>query len=127
MIDTAAGVLGELGVAPGRIHVERFTPAPGAGRPGWWCRKRRRLRPGRLIYDGKTNTVPWPRASACWRRRCGGAGSALGVPRGACCSSCRARLTEGSVTLAENFSLEKWELEAGYVLTCQAAPHHRTG
>jgi ring-1,2-phenylacetyl-CoA epoxidase subunit PaaE len=123
MIDTAAGVLGELGVAPERIHVERFTPAPGA-------RARRAIVPevaapfatATVIYDGKTNTVPVaegePVLEAALR-------AGLDLPwacRGGMCSSCRARLTEGSVTLAENFSLEPWELEAGYVLACQAHP-----
>ncbi len=38
------------------------------------------------------------------------------------CCTCRARLTERSVEMATNYSLEKWETDAGYVLTCQARP-----
>jgi ring-1,2-phenylacetyl-CoA epoxidase subunit PaaE len=38
------------------------------------------------------------------------------------CCTCRARLLEGSVAMAANYSLEPWETEAGYVLTCQARP-----
>ena len=31
-------------------------------------------------------------------------------------------LTDGAATMAQNFALEPWETEAGYVLTCQAHP-----
>jgi ring-1,2-phenylacetyl-CoA epoxidase subunit PaaE len=42
--------------------------------------------------------------------------------RGGMCCTCRAKVTEGSVHMDTNYSLEPWELEAGYVLTCQAHP-----
>ena len=38
------------------------------------------------------------------------------------CSTCRAKLTEGSAEFALNYALVPWELEAGFVLTCQAHP-----
>jgi ring-1,2-phenylacetyl-CoA epoxidase subunit PaaE len=38
------------------------------------------------------------------------------------CSTCRARLREGEVVMAQNYALEEWETEAGYVLTCQSHP-----
>ncbi len=42
--------------------------------------------------------------------------------RAGMCCTCRARLIEGRVTMAANYSLEKWETDAGYVLTCQSRP-----
>jgi ring-1,2-phenylacetyl-CoA epoxidase subunit PaaE len=42
--------------------------------------------------------------------------------RGGVCSTCRARLVEGEVTMANNWALEPEELAAGYVLTCQSSP-----
>ena len=36
------------------------------------------------------------------------------------CCTCRAKVVEGVVEMAVNYSLEPWELEAGFVLTCQA-------
>jgi len=42
--------------------------------------------------------------------------------RGGMCCTCRAKLIEGSVTMDQNFSLEPWELDAGFVLTCQSRP-----
>ena len=42
--------------------------------------------------------------------------------RGGMCCTCRAKLTEGEVRMDLNYSLEKWETEAGFVLTCQSHP-----
>jgi ring-1,2-phenylacetyl-CoA epoxidase subunit PaaE len=42
--------------------------------------------------------------------------------RAGVCSTCRARVTRGSVTMRTNYALEPWEVEAGYVLCCQALP-----
>jgi len=42
--------------------------------------------------------------------------------RGGMCCTCRARLVEGRVEMAVHYSLEPWELQAGYVLTCQSRP-----
>lgn len=42
--------------------------------------------------------------------------------KGGVCSTCRARIVEGEVTMAHNYALEPDELEAGYVLTCQSSP-----
>ncbi len=42
--------------------------------------------------------------------------------RGGMCSTCRARVMEGSVEMLVNYSLEPWETMAGFVLTCQAVP-----
>jgi ring-1,2-phenylacetyl-CoA epoxidase subunit PaaE len=38
------------------------------------------------------------------------------------CGTCRAKLIEGQVRMDRNFALEKSEVAAGYVLTCQAHP-----
>jgi len=42
--------------------------------------------------------------------------------RAGVCSTCRAKVVRGSVTMAHNVALEDWELEAGYVLCCQLRP-----
>jgi ring-1,2-phenylacetyl-CoA epoxidase subunit PaaE len=39
---------------------------------------------------------------------------------GGMCSTCRARVIEGAVTMTVNYSLEDWEMKRGFVLTCQA-------
>ena len=42
--------------------------------------------------------------------------------KGGMCSTCRAKIVEGETRMDVNYSLEPWELEAGFVLTCQAHP-----
>lgn len=42
--------------------------------------------------------------------------------KGGMCCTCRAKLVEGEVDMDRNFSLEPWEIAAGFVLTCQARP-----
>ncbi len=41
---------------------------------------------------------------------------------GGVCGTCRARVTGGEFEMEENFALEKDEVDAGYVLTCQTRP-----
>ena len=38
------------------------------------------------------------------------------------CSTCRAKLVEGKVEMEANFALEDYEVERGYILTCQSHP-----
>jgi ring-1,2-phenylacetyl-CoA epoxidase subunit PaaE len=38
------------------------------------------------------------------------------------CATCRAKLLQGQVRMDRNFALEKADLEAGFILTCQAHP-----
>ena len=40
--------------------------------------------------------------------------------KGGVCGTCRARVTDGEVTMRRNYALEAKEVEAGYVLTCQS-------
>ncbi|MFC3481304.1 phenylacetic acid degradation protein [Kocuria sp. WRN011] len=41
---------------------------------------------------------------------------------GGVCGTCRAKVTGGEFEMEENFALEKDEVDAGYVLTCQTRP-----
>ncbi|MDP2819055.1 MAG: 2Fe-2S iron-sulfur cluster-binding protein [Polaromonas sp.] len=42
--------------------------------------------------------------------------------RGGVCCTCRAKVTEGQVAMEKNYTLEDWEVEKGFVLSCQARP-----
>lgn len=41
---------------------------------------------------------------------------------GGVCGTCRAKVTRGSVEMAENYALEKDDVDNGFVLTCQSRP-----
>jgi ring-1,2-phenylacetyl-CoA epoxidase subunit PaaE len=42
--------------------------------------------------------------------------------KGGVCCTCRAKVMEGKVEMSKNFTLEPWEMEQGFVLSCQARP-----
>lgn len=42
--------------------------------------------------------------------------------KGGVCCTCKAKLTKGEVVMDVNYTLEPDEIEAGYILTCQAHP-----
>lgn len=74
--------------------------------------------------DGTTSTVVSPRSAresvlaAALRTR-------PDVPfacAGGVCGTCRAKVVAGEFTMDENYALEREELAAGYVLTCQTHP-----
>jgi ring-1,2-phenylacetyl-CoA epoxidase subunit PaaE len=124
MIANAEAALAAFGVAPDRVHVERFASAL-AGRPRGPAPPPPQAAPfavARVVIDGTHSEVPVAEdemlLDAALR-------AGLDLPfacKGGMCSTCRARLTDGAVTMAVNYSLEPWEIEAGFVLSCQARP-----
>jgi ring-1,2-phenylacetyl-CoA epoxidase subunit PaaE len=42
--------------------------------------------------------------------------------KGGMCCTCRCKVIEGDSEMIQNFSLEPWELEAGFTLACQTCP-----
>ena len=42
--------------------------------------------------------------------------------RGGVCSSCKAKVLEGSASMDLNYSLTDEDVKEGYILTCQAHP-----
>lgn len=122
--EAATAALSALGVAPERIHVERFTPAAGAP-----VRPPARVEADapavaslRLTLDGVTREVPIAAGETVLDA---GLRAGLDVPwscRGGMCCTCRARLTGGEVAMDQNYSLQPWEIAAGFVLTCQSRP-----
>ena len=46
--------------------------------------------------------------------------------RAGICATCRTKVTQGSVVMAHNIGLERWEIDAGFILCCQARPTTRT-
>jgi ring-1,2-phenylacetyl-CoA epoxidase subunit PaaE len=122
MIAAVTTELIALGLDPARVQAERFTPSASARPPGPAPVAPAPFATATIVYDGKTNDIPVaegePVLEAALR-------AGLDLPwscRGGMCCTCRARLREGAVTMRENYSLEPWETEAGFILTCQAHP-----
>ncbi len=112
-----------LGLAEARIHVERFTSI-ASGRPQSRAPvvDARAVATATLIVEGTRATVSVAEGEAVLDAalRAG-----LDLPfacKGGMCCTCRAKLVAGRVTMDVNYSLERWELQAGFVLTCQARP-----
>jgi ring-1,2-phenylacetyl-CoA epoxidase subunit PaaE len=124
--DEAEAALLAAGVASERIHIERFgIPVEADG-----ARAAPRARAGdapqaviSIQRDGLTREVDFRGEHASILDAAADAG--LEVPfsckSGVCCT-CRAKLIEGKVRMERNFALEKHEVEAGFILTCQAHP-----
>ena len=75
-----------------------------------------------IILDGRSTTVGVPRNESVLD---GAQRSRPDLPfacKGGICGTCRAKVTEGEIAMRRNFALEKSELDAGFVLTCQAMP-----
>ena len=113
-----------IGIAPEHIHVERFvsefggkprakTVVPASAPPKAFAS---------LIIDGKRRDVPVAEGEAILDAALRAGMDLPFACKGGMCSTCRAKLVEGKVEMDLNYSLEPWELEAGFVLTCQAKP-----
>ncbi len=123
MIEGMQQALADLGMASERVHVERFTPGIG-GRP----------RPvvvaptappkaiATIISEGARFEFPVAEGEAIIDAAIRAGRSLPYSCKGGMCCTCRAKLVEGKVEMAVNYSLEPWETEAGYVLTCQSHP-----
>ena len=75
-----------------------------------------------IVLDGRSTTVTLPRDASVLE---GAQRSRPDLPfacKGGVCGTCRAKVTEGEVDMRRNFALEKSELDAGFVLTCQSMP-----
>jgi ring-1,2-phenylacetyl-CoA epoxidase subunit PaaE len=114
----------ELGLGDDKIHVERFVSEFG-GKP----RPKKIVEPGAppkalasLIIDGKRREVPVADGEAILDAALRAGVDLPFACKGGMCSTCRAKLVEGEAEMEVNYSLEPWELQAGFILTCQARP-----
>ncbi|HET6185327.1 MAG TPA: 2Fe-2S iron-sulfur cluster-binding protein [Acetobacteraceae bacterium] len=124
MIEGLGPALAEAGLPEPAIHIERFTPGaagpppplPSAALPA------KVLARATIIAEGATSEIDVAEGETILEA---GTRAGLNLPyscRGGMCCTCRARLLEGQAAMDVNYSLEPWELQAGYVLTCQARP-----
>jgi len=89
------------------------TPTPTAAEPG--------IAEVTVIMDGRRRTFSMPMNGESVLD--GAARAGLDLPfscRAGVCSTCRTKVVRGEVAMEQNYALEDWELEQGYVLACQS-------
>ncbi len=125
MIEAGRAALIAAGVEPSRIKAELFStdgapkiapqpaPAPHAAEGEVQIE---------WVLDGRTHKIvarPGERVIDATHRQ------GFEIPHsctGGMCCTCRCKVVEGEVAMDVNYSLEPWELEAGYALACQSRP-----
>ncbi|MBI5717488.1 MAG: phenylacetate-CoA oxygenase/reductase subunit PaaK [Burkholderiales bacterium] len=125
MNDEVEAALLAAGLPAERIHIERFGIPPSAADAQLHAPKEGDATTARIaiVRDGLTREVGFQPTDESILAAASRAG--LDVPyscRSGVCATCRAKLIEGQVRMDRNFALEKADLEAGFVLTCQAHP-----
>jgi ring-1,2-phenylacetyl-CoA epoxidase subunit PaaE len=126
MVDGVREALAEAGIDPHRVHVELFhadgpapvprpiEPADGAAAGSVAVT---------VQLDGRSSSYALPATGATVLD--GLVGVRADAPyacKGGVCGTCRARLVSGEVAMDHAYALEQAEIDAGYVLTCQAHP-----
>ncbi len=126
MIEATEAALVEGGVPADRIRTERFTSAhpqdPGAARTSTAPRERDGEVELTVMLDGRPHVMRMGRGEHVLDVALD---AGLDLPwscRSGVCCTCRAKVVEGTVTMDRNFTLEPWEMEQGFVLSCQARP-----
>ena len=129
MIEAAETALLAAGVSPKAIRTERFVtnttenaaaksiPVSGEGKK---LSKIEKLIQLTVILDGKPHLMDLAEGEHILDAALN---AGLDLPyscRGGVCCTCRTKVMEGEVRMDKNFTLEPWETDQGFVLSCQA-------
>jgi ring-1,2-phenylacetyl-CoA epoxidase subunit PaaE len=113
-----------LGVAKDRIVHEFFAP-PDARRVASPPSPTAAAAPTAMLIvtlDGVRHRVPVAAGQSILDAALAAGVKPPSACRGGMCCTCRAKLVAGVAPMTLNYSLEPWEIERGFVLTCQAVP-----
>jgi len=131
MIEETEKTLLDAGVKADRIRTERFTsPTLEALSPEQKAKAVLGHKANResgevqltVVLDGKPYDMPMNRDEKILDIALA---MGLDLPyscKGGVCCTCRCKVTQGSTVMDKNFTLEKPEVDAGFVLSCQARP-----
>lgn len=126
LIEMAKASLATLGVPAEKVHQEFFTPADGtaphAPKPAHRGAHVDHAALAELVIDGARYSVPVAAGETIVDAAHRAGVEAPFSCKGGMCCTCRAKVVDGEVDMAVNYSLEPWEIEAGFVLTCQSRP-----
>jgi ring-1,2-phenylacetyl-CoA epoxidase subunit PaaE len=126
MMDAAEAALLARGVPADRILIERFTSSALSAEQLAAREALQQKAAGTellVTLDGRRSRVAFDPAKGNILESVQAAG--LPAPyacKGGVCTTCRAKILEGQVTMAKNYGLTEEEVAAGYVLTCQSLP-----
>lgn len=124
MMDAAEAAMLDRGVAPDRIHIERFTAGrPSAALAAEMAQLQQQASGLQMsvTIDGRTRKVAFDGTNILDSARASGLPAPFACKAGVC-ATCRARVTAGEVSMAARYGLTDEEIDAGYVLTCQSVP-----
>jgi ring-1,2-phenylacetyl-CoA epoxidase subunit PaaE len=131
MIDSVKEGLVGLGVEQSRVHSEHFASDAKRGvglKPDLQPDEKAQVQVQAqtqvtVVMDGRRRTFEMASDGTTVLEAAEAAGLELPYScRAGVCSTCRTRVVRGTVTMMTNYALEPWEVEAGYVLCCQALP-----
>ncbi len=130
MIESCERALLAAGVPRERVHAERFASSSAAQNTTKIIAARAysTLATGQtahpftldVVLDGKTHHLGMDDADNVLDTALE---AGLDLPyacKGGVCATCRAKVIEGQVRMEKNFTLEQWEVDKGFVLTCQS-------
>ena len=128
MNDEVEAALLTAGLAPAHVHIERFGLPPVAANATVQALHTTQVGDATtasitIVRDGVSRDVAFQTSDYSILAAATRAG--LDVPyacRSGVCATCRAKLLQGRVRMDRNFALEKSEVDAGFVLTCQSHP-----
>jgi 3-ketosteroid 9alpha-monooxygenase subunit B len=119
-MDTVEAVVRTTGVAPDRIHLERFDVVDASVAAATVTEE------VTIRLDRRTTAVPYRAGNTVLQTaRLAGLQPPSSCETGSC-GTCMARLVEGSVRMINNDALTEEEVADGWVLTCQSMPITRT-
>jgi ring-1,2-phenylacetyl-CoA epoxidase subunit PaaE len=131
MIESVRDTLLGLGVDTKRIHMERFAndmPA-GSAQPAVALQAKPKKATVEevaritITMDGRQRTFAMLDDDATILDAAERVGMELPYScRAGVCSTCRVKVTSGTAEMEVNYALEPWEVQAGFVLCCQARP-----
>ncbi|MEW2376834.1 1,2-phenylacetyl-CoA epoxidase subunit PaaE [Micromonospora sp. NPDC047812] len=122
MVVDAREVLAARGVPESAVHTELFHVAEAPAPP-----RRPADEPGggaevTILLDGRSSRFTMRRDERVLDAALKVRGELPYACKGGVCSTCKAKVVDGAVTMARNYALEPDEVAAGYVLTCQSSP-----
>jgi len=126
MMLAIAGALRDHGLADSQIKFELFA----SSQPGRAKRKAAaagdagtgNAAKARVTLDGESRSFTMPKDVTLLDAAIANDVDAPFACKAGVCSTCRAKVLEGEVEMVTNHALEDYEVERGYVLTCQCYP-----